>query len=114
MARGNGEGTIFKRKNGKWQGAVTIGTDPQTGKQKRKYFYGDTSKEVARKMTNLKQKLFNGTYSEPSEMKLSDWLKRWIEGRKSSLAYSTYSNYKTMLKNHITPDIGDTKLKDLK
>jgi len=113
MARGNGEGTIFQRKDGKWQGAVTIGTDPQTGKQKRKYFYGDTRKEVARQMTNLKQKLFSGTYSEPSEMKLIDWLNSWIEGRKSTLAYKTYKNYKTMIKNHLI-DIGDTKLKDLR
>ncbi|ACL69123.1 tyrosine-type recombinase/integrase [Halothermothrix orenii] len=114
MARGAGEGTIVKRKDGLWQGAVTIGTDPQTGKQKRKYFYGKTKKEVAKKMTELKMKLFNGTYSEPSEMKLIDWLHRWIEGRKSTLAYSTYRNYKVMINNHLADDIGETKLKDLK
>jgi hypothetical protein len=38
--RGNNEGTIFKRKDGRWQGAVIIGTDPKTGQPKKKYFYG--------------------------------------------------------------------------
>jgi len=112
--RGNGEGSIFKRKDGRWCGVVTVGIDPQTGEQKRKYFYDDERKGVARKITNLKQKLFNGTYSEPCNMLLKNWLVRWIEGRKSSLAYSTYRNYRVMIKNHLNPDIGDTKLKDLK
>ncbi len=114
MARGNGEGTIVKRKDGRWMGAVTIGINPKTGNPKRKYIYGDTRKEVAREMTEIKHKLMTGTYIEPSNMKLSEWLDKWIEGRKSSLAFSTYSNYKTMIKNHLNPELGDIKLKNLK
>ncbi|MFW6015120.1 MAG: tyrosine-type recombinase/integrase [bacterium] len=113
MARGNGEGTIYKRKDGRCCGAVTIGTDPVTGKQKRKYVYGDTKNETVKKLTELKHKLFTGTYIEPSNMKLSEWLNRWIEGRKSSITYSTYINYKGKIDNHINPEIGNIKLKDL-
>ena len=47
--RGNGEGTIAKRKNGKWTGAVVVGRSPD-GSLDRKWFYGDTRKEVADKM----------------------------------------------------------------
>ncbi len=114
MARGNGEGTIVKRNDGRWMGAVTIGVNPKTGAPKRKYIYGKERKEVARKMTDLKKELFDGTYVEPSNMKLSEWLDSWIEGRKSSLAYSTYNNYKVMIRNHLKPEIGDLKLKELK
>ncbi|MEJ6952433.1 tyrosine-type recombinase/integrase [Natronospora cellulosivora (SeqCode)] len=114
MARGDGEGTIYKRKNGRWCGQITVGTNPKTGKPKRRTFYGDTRKEVAKQMTEAKHKLMTGTYIEPSNIKLSDWLDKWIEGRKPSIAYSTYSNYKTMIKNHINPDIGNVKLKDLR
>ncbi len=114
MARGNGEGTIVKRKDGRWMGAVTIGVDPKTGKPKRKYIYGKKRKEVAREMTNLKKNLFEGTYKEPSNMKLADWLDKWIEGRKNSLAYSTYMNYEMFIRNHIKPEIGQIKLKDIK
>lgn len=34
-----GTGSISKRKDGKWQGRVNLGTDIN-GKRKQKYFYG--------------------------------------------------------------------------
>jgi len=112
MARGNGEGTIYKRKDGRWCGQLTIGTTAE-GKQKRKSFYGDTRKEVARKMTEMKHKIFTGTYIEQTNMKLEDWLKQWVKGRKTALAYSTYRNYEMMIRNHLIPTLGKTKLKEL-
>ncbi len=114
MARGNGEGTIVERSDGRWMGAVTIGTDPKTGKPKRKYIYGKRRKDVARKMTDLKKKLFDGTYVEPSNMKLKNWLNRWIEGRKNSISTNTYKFYKRQIDCHINPILGDVKLKELK
>ncbi|MFW6016503.1 MAG: tyrosine-type recombinase/integrase [bacterium] len=114
MARGDGEGTIIKRKDGRWMGAVTIGTDPETGKPKRKFIYGKQRKEVAKKMTDLKKKLYDGEYFEPSNLKLEYWLDRWIEGRKKTIAYNTYVAYQNIIKNHINPDLGQIKLKDLK
>jgi len=114
MARANGEGTIYKRKDGRWCGQITVGTDSETGKSKRKTFYGDTRKEVAKKMTEVKHKLNTGEYIEPSNMKLSEWLNKWIEGRKNTLAYNTLKSYKGLIKNHINPNIGGVKLKNLK
>jgi len=112
MARGNGEGTIVKRKDGRWMGAITIGKK-KNGGIKRKYVYGKKRKEVAEKMTRIKNELLNNSYVEPSDLMLKEWLYRWIEGRKSSLAYSTYNNYKVMIRNHLEPDIGDISLNDL-
>jgi len=49
----NGEGTIYKcksgRHKGKWIGQITIGTNPDTGRPKRKSFYGKTRTEVKEK-----------------------------------------------------------------
>ncbi len=113
MARGNGEGTIYKRKDDRWCGQVTVGTDPKTGKQRRKTIYGDTRKEVAREMTNIKHKVFTGTYIEPAEMPYAEWYDIWIEGRKNKLSFNTYDGYMKLYKNHIKPEIGQIKLKDL-
>jgi len=112
--RGNGEGSIVKRKDGRFMGAITVGIDPHTGNPKRKYIYGNKRKEVARKMTDLKKKLFDGTYSEPSSMILSEWLKQWLKGRKNSISTNTYKFYKKFIDNHISPEIGSMKLKDIK
>jgi integrase len=114
MARGDGEGTIYKRKNGRWCGQVTVGTDPKTGNPIRKTFYGDKRKEVARKMTELRQKIFDGSYIKQSEITVDEWFKQWNEGRKNTVAYSTYRVYGSLIRNHIAKEIGDVKLKDLK
>ena len=34
--RANGEGSIRKRSDGRWEGRYTVGYDPETGKQKFK------------------------------------------------------------------------------
>jgi hypothetical protein len=44
--RGNHEGTIVKRSDGRWMASITIGCDPATGKLKRTYFYGKTRQEA--------------------------------------------------------------------
>ena len=38
--RGHGEGSIYQRKDGRWVASITL------DRRKRKYFYGETRKEV--------------------------------------------------------------------
>ena len=49
----NGEGSIRKRKNGTWEGRISVGVNPETGKILTKSVYGRTKKEVHDKMTAL-------------------------------------------------------------
>ena len=70
----NNTGSIRQRPNGLWEARVVIGTDPATGKQVRKSIYGDKEKDVRRKVTEIQNALDNGTYQEPSRMKVSEWL----------------------------------------
>ena len=44
--RGHGEGTIYKRKDGRWEAKASIGYDPATGKLKRLTRYFQTRKEA--------------------------------------------------------------------
>lgn len=45
--RGNNEGSIFKRKDGRWVGTLTLGYD-ENGKIIRKTIYGKSQTEVAK------------------------------------------------------------------
>lgn len=47
--RANGEGNIRKRKDGRWEGRYTAGTDPETGKQIFKNVLGKTQGRGERK-----------------------------------------------------------------
>jgi integrase len=50
LKRGNNEGTITRRKDGRWEAPVSHGRDA-TGKVKRIILYGKTHQEVADKLT---------------------------------------------------------------
>ena len=42
--RGHGEGSIYKRKDGRWVASISLEN------RRRKYFYGETRKEVQDKL----------------------------------------------------------------
>ena len=48
--RANGEGSLRKRKDGRWEGLYTAGTDPVTGKAIVKSVLGKTQAEVKEKL----------------------------------------------------------------
>ncbi len=62
--RSNGEGSLSKRKDGRWQAAYTIDG-------KRKYLYGKTRKEVAKKLREALAKTDNAYY--PGALKLVEF-----------------------------------------
>ena len=71
-----GAGNIRKRtitRNGKqytyWEGRVTTGRDPTTGKQVQRYFSAKTQKEVLEKMQKVAVAVNDGTYTPPKSGK---------------------------------------------
>ena len=46
--RGHGEGSIYRRSDGRWVAVLDLGW--RGGKRSRKYFYGRTREQVARKL----------------------------------------------------------------
>lgn len=105
--RGNGEGSIYKRPDGKWAGQVSIGYDPATGKLKRKSFYGKTRKEVADKIARILKEVGSGTYIEPTQTTFGEWLDKWLAGyKKGQLKPGTYESYEIIINTHIKPALG--------
>ncbi len=112
--RGHGEGTIYQRADGRWCSQVTIGTNPKTGKPKRKTFYGRTRREVAEKLAKVQRELTTGLYIEPSEISLGTWLDKWLtEYKKPQLKQSTFEDYEMLIRVHIRPALGNIPLAKL-
>ena len=44
--RGNGEGSVYQRKDGTWAAVLTVGVKPD-GKPDRKFLYGKTRKRIS-------------------------------------------------------------------
>ena len=116
----NGNGTIRKKtvtKNGteytSWEGRVTVGYDPGTGKQIQKSVSGKTQKEVRQKLSKIIVELDEGTYQEPSKMTVGEWLDIWTEEYMGDKKYSTVKTYKAQIETHIKPGLGAVKLSQL-
>lgn len=111
----NGEGSIFKDKNGKWRASITIGKDPLTGKQKKQWFYGKSEKEVHEKKLKALSQLQNGDYIEPSKLNLEQWLHTWLWNyKKIKLQSTTFESYESIIRIHIVPLLGKKQLHKLR
>ena len=71
--RGHGEGSISLRKDGRYQAAITLEN------HKRKYFYGETRKEVQDKLNKALYEQKQGTLVTGPQQTLKAHLERWLE-----------------------------------
>jgi len=112
--RGHGEGTIYKRKDGKWCGQVTVGYDPATGKPKRITRYFNTRKEAQDWLAQVQHEKNVGTFVEPDKITFGEWLKRWLEVYvKPNRRRTTYDNYESLIRCHLIPTVGHIPLQKL-
>lgn len=110
--KGNNEGSVYKDKQGRWRGVVTLYT--AEGKSKKKYFYGKTKKEVAEKVNRLLSEIKTNTYIEPCKTTLYQWMNTWLDTyARNEIRLSTLVNYEIYIHKHIQPEIGHIKLCDL-
>lgn len=109
--KGNNEGSIYKDKQGRWRGQVTLPS--ADGKIKKKYFYGKTKKEVTEKVNELLNQIRTNTYIEPCKMTLYEWLCTWLETYNGDIRMTTKVNYDTYVNKHIKNSIGGYKLCEL-
>ena len=112
--RGNGEGSIRKRSDGRWEGRYTVGTDYATGKRIVKSIFGKSQSEVRDRLRKAIEENrgpainFNGDYT------VGEWMWLWFETySKPNIRPSTVKNYSNYIRNHIEPGIGHIKLKQL-
>lgn len=103
--RGQGEGSIYKRKDGRWAGAVSLGY--VGGKLKRKAVYGRTRKAVQDRMTRLLNDQQTGLPVVGEKQRvgdfLADWLENWV---RPSVKPKTFSSYSDTVRLHLVPSLG--------
>ncbi|MGR6971423.1 tyrosine-type recombinase/integrase [Streptomyces cynarae] len=114
MARrnANGEGTIYQRKDGRWEAAVYVLTT--SGMKKRVRVYGATRAEVSRKLTEAKAKNDQGIPAADKTWLLGDYLDYWLaEVIKPNRRATTYDLYESNVRLHLKPALGHVSLTSL-
>ncbi len=109
--RGNGEGSISRRKGGGWMGQYYV----QVGeKRKRKTLYGKSRAEVAGKLAKEIADREGGLVVDDRGITVEGYLERWLKDSvRGTVRMSTYESYRHMIEPHIVPALGRLKLRSL-
>ena len=112
--RANGEGSIRKRKDGRWEGRYTVGHDPVSGKQIIKNVLGKSQAEVKEKLKQALIECEQVDYTKTGQYTVGTWLDTWYENvAQIKVRASSHQTYKGYIENHIKPYIGNIPLEKL-
>ncbi|WP_030806019.1 tyrosine-type recombinase/integrase [Streptomyces sp. NRRL S-337] len=108
----NGAGSIWQRKDGRYEARVYV---PQPdGTRKRKTVYGATWEECDTKRQDLVRRDRQCIPTPTRSAKLSEWLPYWLEEYvKPERKKTTYAKYETHVRLYLTPQIGVKRLETL-
>jgi hypothetical protein len=112
--RGQGEGGIHQRPDGRWEARLDIGW--VEGKRKRISVYGRTRKEVADILRKKQDERDKRLLVLDQRLTVGSWLDHWVESilptrvSNGALAQSTFSNYADTVRLHLKPQLGRIRL----
>jgi integrase len=108
--RGNGEGTISRRSDGRWMARLSLADGT------RQTFYGQSREEVAGALADAQADLRAGRLVTSSRRSLADWLDQWLADEvKPNTRDSprTYEAYEGAVRIRIKPLLGKKRLDQL-
>jgi integrase len=110
--RGQNEGSIHKRKDGRWVAVVNCGW--QGGRLRRKYLYARTRAEAAKKLNAALTDLQKGIPLVVERQTLGQFLEQWLSDCvKPSVRASTFVSYEQQIRVHIIPILGKHQISKL-
>ncbi len=82
------------------------------GKRRQKRRGGfKTKREAEIEQNKILKELYQGTYTQPSDETLAEYVECWLEDYvKSQNKLSTHSSYEYLLKTHVIPELGNIPL----
>ncbi len=113
-AQRRSRGSILKR-GGSWSIVVDCGSDSVTGQRKRKWISGfATKRDAERKLTEILHQLDQGLSVDYSKLRVNEYLESWL--RDVVVVRNrprTVESYTVIVRNHIIPVLGSTRLSKL-
>lgn len=116
--RGRGEGSIWRRSDGRWEGRLDLGLVED--KRRSKAVYGRTRKEVIERLHKAHQDLRDGTLVTDERMTVGRWFEHWVDVvlvnrvANGTLSEVTRNHYADCVRLHLKPVLGRHRLSKLK
>ncbi|WP_079406601.1 tyrosine-type recombinase/integrase [Streptomyces sp. 3211] len=110
--RANGDGTVYQRKDGRWEAAGYVLAPGNTRKRVR--VYGTTRKEALAKLTEKIATSNRGVPAPSAQGSVSAYLTYWLEAvAVHQLRENTHTRYTACVHQHLIPGLGKKKLAKL-
>jgi integrase len=111
--RGAGEGTVYRRKDGKWVAELDLGWID--GKRRRRQAYARTQREALAKLTELRRAADRGQNLAAAPQTVAEWLAHWLTEVKArdGTRPSTLRRYREVVDGHLVPVLGKVRLDKL-
>ncbi len=112
--RANGEGSLRKRKDGRWEGRYTAGYDPATGKPIHKSVLAKTQAEAKDRLRRAMEDTRGLDIAKAGQYTVGQWLDIWFDNyAKLKVRPSSHQTYRGYIDHHIKPYIGSVPLTKL-
>ena len=111
--RSQGDGTIRKRNDGRWEARIIIG-HKNDGTPMYKSAFAKTQKSALKELHHLIELYRDVDLTEDCRMTLGEWLDKWLdEYMIFTIRESTLDSYRAMVKNQVKPFIGGKQIASL-
>jgi len=108
----NGEGSIYRRKDGRYEGAIYLQTS--SGMRKRFRCYGKTREAVRTQLTAWQSRAQQGTPQPDHAWALGPYLDYWLSDVvRLNRRPKTYESYEATVRLYLKPNLGRTRLSRL-
>jgi integrase len=105
--RGNGEGSVYRRKDGLWVGQYKVHTP--TG-IKTKYIYSKTRKDAAAKLARAIADRNSGLVFDCGSLTVGEYLGKWLDAVNGTVRERTWKRSEEIVRLHLVPVLGKTRL----
>jgi integrase len=110
--RGQNEGSIFQRGDGRWCAQLNLGWE--NGKRRRKCVYGATAQEVQDALLKARADMAAGLPVAVGRQSVAQFLDLWLEDSvKPSVRPLTHEQYRQHVKLYLAPLLGHCRLSKL-
>ncbi len=106
--RAPGEGSVYKRKDGRWCGQYTV--ELSDGTMKKKCVYARTRGELAKKLRGALAERDAGLVHDDGRLTLGEYLDRWLASTKDTVRIGTWKQYEMLVRLHLKPGLGGVRL----
>ncbi len=104
--RGAGEGSIYRRKDGRWVGQYEA-------EGKRRYVYGKDREAVRARLTKALADRDAGLVFDSRNLTVGGYVPLWLDSVRGAVGPRTWKHHEELARLHVVPSLGSTRLEKL-